>query len=374
MSAHLTTRGALYAFVIKEVRHLARDRQTLVILLLLPVVQLLLFGFAVRTDIDAVRVIVVSPVPDAATAALRNRFAHSGRFELLPPMAQAAAVDGLLKRGDADVAVILEPGLRHNLRSASPASILVVTDASDPNTSTTMQAYALAIVRDWQRHVGASGTAVRIEPRVRMRFNPTLESVNLFVPGLIALILTLVASLMSALSLSREKEQGTMELLLVSALRPWQIIVGKVIPYLGLAMANVLTVLVAARAIFGVPFNGSYALLFAASTLFALVSLALGVLIAALTTSQLAATLAALGGTMLPSTMLSGLIFPIESMPRPLQWLTAMVPARWFVDIIRGIMLKGVGLDVLWSHLLILTVMLALLLSAAIRRTSARLS
>jgi ABC-2 type transport system permease protein len=207
-----------------------------------------------------------------------------------------------------------------------------------------------------------------------MRFNPTLESVNLFVPGLIALILTLVTSLMTAISLSREKERGTFEVLLVSPLHPWQIIVGKVVPYLGLAMANVVTVLLAAWLVFGVPFRGSLALLLAASVLFSLVSLALGVLIAAVTSSQLAAMLAALGGTMLPSTMLSGLIFPLASMPLPMQVISHIVPARWFIEIVRGIMLKGVGLGVLWPQLAILTVMLVALLGLAIRKTSVRLA
>jgi ABC-2 type transport system permease protein len=215
---------------------------------------------------------------------------------------------------------------------------------------------------------------VRIETRTRMRFNPTLESVNLFVPGLIALILTLVTTLMTALSLSREKERGTFEVLLVSPLHPWQIIVGKVIPYLGLAMANVVTVLLAARLVFDVPFRGSVPLLLAASVLFALVGLSVGVLIATVTSSQLAAMLAALGGTMLPNTMLSGLIFPIASMPAPLQWLSHVIPARWFIDVVRGIMLKGAGVEVLWPQLLVLGVMLALLLGTAIRRMPVRLA
>jgi ABC-2 type transport system permease protein len=374
MSAATRALPALLAFMHKELRHLFRDRQTLVILLLLPLAQLVLFGVAVRTDIDEVRVTIVSPSPDAATAALRTRFAHAGRFVLLPPPASAQEVERLFRRGAVDVAVYLGSELRSGRSGTTPLQVLIVTDASDPNTSTTMQNYVNAVLRDWQRDRGGEAASVRIESRVRMRFNPTLRSVNLFVPGLIALILTLVTSLMSALSLSREKERGTMELLLVSPLRPWQIIIGKVVPYLGLAMANVVSVLLAARVVFAVPFNGSYTLLFLASMLFSLVSLALGVLIAAVTNSQLAATLTALGGTMLPSTMLSGLIFPIDSMPVPLQWVTLLVPARWFVEIIRGVMLKGVDAEVLRVPLLALTLMLVVLLTAAIRRTSARLA
>lgn len=364
---------ALAAFMRKEVRHLLRDRQTLAILLLLPLAQLLLFGFAVRTDIGAVRVAVVSPSPDATTAALRTRFAHSGRFTLLPPLSSAAQLEPLLRSGSVDVAVVVEPQLAARVAAGEVGAVQVVADASDPNTGSTMQAYASAEIRDWQASMGAPQAAVVLEPRVRMRFNPTLESVNLFVPGLIALILTMVTSLMTAISLSREKEQGTFELLLVSPLHPWQVIVGKVLPYLGLAMANVVTVLLAAWLVFGVPFRGSVGLLLATSVLFSLVGLSVGVLIAAVTSSQLAAMLAALGGTMLPNTMLSGLIFPIASMPRPLQVVSGIVPARWFIEIVRGIMLKGIGLDLLWRQVGVLLLMLAVLLTLAIRRTSVRL-
>ncbi len=365
---------ALVAFMVKEVRSLLRDRQTFLVLLLLPVAQLLLFGYAVRTDLHDVRVALAAPAPDATAAALRARFAHSGRFALLPPLTSSQQLETLFRRGDADVGVFLAPDFAAQLHRGEPAQVELVTDAVDPNTGITMQNYVNAEVRDWQASLGVPLSAVQVDTRVRMRFNPTLVSVNLFVPGLIALILTLVTSLMTALSLSREKERGTMEVLLVSPLRPWQIIVGNVLPYLVLALANAATVMLAARVIFAVPFRGSLWLLMAASTLFALVSLALGVCIAAVTRTQMAATLAALGGTMLPSTMLSGLIFPIASMPKPLQLVSAVVPARWFVTIVRGIMLQGVGVDVLWRPLAILAVMLAALLALAIGKTSARLT
>jgi ABC-2 type transport system permease protein len=179
---------------------------------------------------------------------------------------------------------------------------------------------------------------------------------------------------MTAISLSKEKERGTYEILLVSPLHPWQIIIGKVMPYLVLSMANLATVLVAARLVFGVPFVGSVPLLVATAMLFALVSLSLGVLIAAITNSQLAAMLAALGGTMLPSTMLSGMIFPIASLPLPMQVISNVIPARWFIQISRGIMLKGAGIAELWLPILVLFAMLVLFLTLAIRRTSVRLA
>ncbi len=207
-----------------------------------------------------------------------------------------------------------------------------------------------------------------------MRFNPTLESVNLFLPGLIALVLTLVSALMTAISLSREKERGTMEILLVSPLRPWQIIVGKVVPYLGLAFANVLTALLAAWLVFHVPFRGSVTLLLAESLLYSMVSLALGVLVASLTGSQRVAMLVALLVTMLPSALLSGMVFPVASMPDLLQWISNIVPARWFIIIARGIMLKGVGLEYLWRETLVLVVMTLILITLAVRTFKSRVA
>lgn len=240
-----------------------------------------------------------------------------------------------------------------------------------------MQVYSRAVISGWQAELAAANPAaahgVQVTAESRMRFNPTLESVNLFVPGLIALVLTLVSAMMTAISLSREKERGTLEILLVSPLRPVQIIVGKVAPYLLLAFANVVTALLVAWILFHVPFQGSLALLLAASVLYSMVGLALGTLIAAVTNSQRAAMLGALMGTMLPSTLLSGMIFPLASLPRVLQVLSNIVPARWFIVVARGIMLKGVGIEHLWQELAILTLMFVVVMAAAVRSFKARL-
>jgi ABC-2 type transport system permease protein len=357
----------------KEVRHLLRDRQTLLILLLLPLAQVVLFGFAVRTDIDNVRIGIVDPMPDPATRALRSRFEHNGRFEVVATPDRAGALDDLFRRGAADVGVTLPTHLARDLGRGDVAPIQIITDAADPNSGVIMQSYTAAIIRSWHAEQPSAG-GVRLETRARMRFNPTLESVNLFVPGLIALILTMVTAMMTAISLSREKERGTFEVLLVSPLHPWQIILGKVLPYLGLALANVVSVLLAAHLVFQVPFVGSIALLLAASTLYAMVGLALGVLIAAVTSSQLAAMLGAVIGTMLPNLMLSGMIFPIASMPAPLRIISHVIPARWFITICRGIMLKGAGLAALWPDLAVLGLMFAVLIGLAVRRSSVRLA
>ena len=268
----------------------------------------------------------------------------------------------------------MRPGFAGKLASGQPTQILLVTDASDPNSGSTRQAYAAAIIAAYQKELGTPPQMVKINPQVQMRFNPTLESTNLFVPGLIALVLTLVAAIMTAISLSKEKERGTLEVLLVSPLKPWQIIAGKVLPYLLLAFANVVTALAAARLIFNVPMRGSIALLLFASILYSMVGLALGTLIASVTSSQRSAMLGAVVGTMLPNTLLSGMVFPIASLPGWLQPVTYIVPARWFIVVARGIMLKGVGITYLWREHLILVVMLAVLLTAAVRSFKPRLA
>jgi ABC-2 type transport system permease protein len=198
-----------------------------------------------------------------------------------------------------------------------------------------------------------------------MRFNPTRESSNLFVPGLMAFVLTIVSSLMTAISLTREKETGTLEALLVSPLRPWQIIAGKVAPYIVVGFVSVAGVLAEARLVFHVPLRGSLVLLLVEGAVFILVSLSLGILISARTSSQRVAMMGALIGTMLPTMLLSGFIFPIESMPAPLRAISYVVPARWFVLVARSVMLKGVGLAYLWEPTLILVVMAAALLAAS---------
>lgn len=361
--------AALKAFMIKELRHIARDRQTLVILLFLPLALILIFGFAIRTDVPAVRVLFIDPTPSAATTGLQARFVGSGRFEMVGAAPTTAAIDPYFRRGEADLAVVFEPDFAAHLATGNPAGVYLISDAADPNTGRTVLAYGRAEIAAYRTELAGSapdGRGVRIGVRTRMLFNPTLESANLFVPGLIGLVLTIVTGLMTAVSLAREKESGTMEILLVSPLRPWQIILGKVLPYLLLAFANVVSSLLAAWLVFDVPFRGSVSLLLAASMVYAGTGLSLGVLIAAATDSQRAAMLGALAGTMLPNLLLSGMIFPVASLPDWLQPLTPIIPARWFNIISRAIMLQGVGIEHLWEPIAILIVMLVVFLTAAV--------
>jgi ABC-2 type transport system permease protein len=366
---------SLLGFVRKEVYHILRDTRTLLVLILLPVVAVLLFGFAIRTDVKEIRIAIVDPAPDHASLALRARFESTALFRTRALLPDVTALDALFRRGVVQQALIFEPDFGERLGRGEGARVLVVTDATDPNTGSILQSHALSTIRRHERELAGRGSAaVTIMPELRMRFNPTMESVNLFVPGLIAYVLTIICVLMTAISLTREKETGTMEVLLVSPLRPGRIIVGKVLPYLLLGFFNAVTVLALAAFIFHVPISGSLPLLLAYCLLYVLTALALGVLISTRTDSQRVATMAALAGMLLPTLMLSGFIFPIESMPRLLQWVSNVVPAKWFLIIVRGIMLKGVGIEHLWKETLILLGMTAFFLTAGVRNFRIRIA
>jgi ABC-2 type transport system permease protein len=229
------------------------------------------------------------------------------------------------------------------------------------------------VIRDYQMERNREGSAGGVIPVPLMMFNPSLKSVYLFVPGLMALILMLVSALMTSISIAREKENGTMEILLVSSLRPFQIIIGKVVPYMLLAFINSLTVLALAFLVFGVPCRGSVVLLVLESLLFIMTALSLGILISTVTSSQQAAMMISLGGLLLPTILLSGFIFPVASMPLPLQVISNIIPARWYLVIVRAIMLKGADFSTLWQETLVLLFMTCMFVTLSIRKFSVRL-
>jgi ABC-2 type transport system permease protein len=371
--------SALLGLLRKEIFHIRRDKRTLAVLLALPVVQVVLFGYAIRTDVTNVRLAIVDPAPDHVTQDIRSRFAAAGVFRIVAVVRRTEDLEPLFQSGTAQEAIVFESGFAQQLQRVEGAQLQIVTDTTDPNTGSLLQAYAQQVI---QEYVAAEVVAadlqvrrgVRIVPVARARFNPTRESSNLFVPGLMAFVLTIISSLMTAISLTREKETGTMESLLVSPLKPWQIIVGKVAPYLAIGFTSVVLVLVEARLLFDVPLRGSVLLLLFEGLLFILASLSLGILVSARTSSQRVAMMGAMLGTMLPNILLSGFIFPIESMPWPLRALSNVVVGRWFVDIARGIMLKGIGLEYLWPQTLVLVAMTAVLLTAATRSFKERLA
>jgi ABC-2 type transport system permease protein len=364
---------AFLGFVRKETLHLLRDRQTLAILILFPVVQVLIFGFAVRTDVRDIAIAIVDPTPDVTTTELRERIDASDRFHVVDVASSARGLDLQFRHGSIRQALVLPTDVERRLGRGDSLPVQLLTDGSDPNTGGIMQGYATAIVQRWYRDAVPAGGAIRIETQARMRYNPTLESSHLFVPGLVAFVLTIVAALMTAISITREKETGTMEMLLVSPIRPTAIVAGKVVPYIVLGFVSVLLVLAAARTVFGVPLRGSLVLLLAESALYIVTALALGIVISTVAPNQRTAMIAALAGLMLPTLLLSGFIFPLDSLPPVLQWISYIVPARWFLTIVRGIMIKGAGLATLWQETLILIGMTLFLLVKGSRGLAIRL-
>ena len=269
------------AFVIKEFKQIYRDKRTLVVLFGMPVVMMILFGFAIRNEVENARIVVLDASHDEVTRQLISKIDASNYFTVEGRIQRYDEIDALFQQGTIDEVLIFEADFARKLRQGRQPAVTVITDASNPNLAQLVQQYSSSIIVDFQQQLSPekSGSKGGITAKSNMLFNPQLKSVNLFVPGLIAVILMLVSTLMTSISITREKEMGNMEILLVSPLRPSQIIIGKVLPYLVLSFINVLTILVLARWIFDVPFRGSYLLFLAESLLFIFMALALGVFI-----------------------------------------------------------------------------------------------
>lgn len=364
------------AFVIKEFKQIYRDKRTLVVLFGMPVIMMILFGYAIRNEVENARVVVLDASQDQVTRQLIRKIDASNYFTVQGSIQRHDEIEALFQQGRIDEVLIFEPNFARKLKQGEQPAIKVITDASNPNLAQLIQQYSSSIIIDYQQQwsnneeAGSGGITVH----ANMLFNPQLESVNLFVPGLIAVILMLISALMTSISITREKEMGNMEILLVSPLKPLQIIIGKVLPYLVLSFVNVLTILALAQWAFGVPFRGSYGLFLLESVLFIFLALALGVLISTKANDQQTAMMVSLAGLLLPTVLLSGFIFPVSSMPLVLQWISNLIPARWFLVIIRSIMLKDSGLLFIWKETLIMVAMTLGFIALSIRSFKIRLS
>ncbi|NGP77181.1 ABC transporter permease [Balneolaceae bacterium YR4-1] len=350
---------AFIGFIVKEFKQIYRDKRTLVVLFGMPIIQMLLFGFAIRNEVENAKVSVLDASNDEVTRQIISKIDASNYFTVEGQIQRYDEIEELFQQGEIDEVLVFEPDFARKLHRGERPAINIITDASNPNLAQLIQQYSTSIVIDYEIENGADGKVQRggLTANVNMLFNPQLESVNLFVPGLIAVILMLISALMTSISITREKEMGNMEILLVSPLRPGQIIIGKVLPYLVLAFVNVLTVLALAKWVFGVPFRGSYSLFLAESLLFIFTALALGVFISTKADDQQTAMMVSLAGLLLPTVLLSGFIFPISSMPVPLQLISNIIPARWYLVIVRSIMLKDSGLFFIWKETLVLVIM-----------------
>lgn len=363
-----------WAFVFKETLHILRDPRTLVILLGLPTVQVILFGFAITNEINDARLAVYDASKDEVTQEITDRLTASDFFRLSVEVEDPGKLERAFQHERAKLAVVFPPGFQQDFFRNDKPQIQLIADATDPNTATTLIAYASAIIRQYEQEKKGSGALpLSIQTEVRMRYNQQLKGVFLFVPGVITIILMLVSAMMTSIALAREKELGTMEVLLVSPLKPAVIVVGKVIPYIALGLVIMSIILALAATVFQMPLRGNLGLLVAECLLFILTSLSIGIFISTKVNSQLVAMLISLAALLLPTILLSGFIFPIENMPSLLQIISHIVPARWFIIIVKAIMLKGAGLEIVWKETLILAGMAVLLIAASVRSFKLRL-
>jgi ABC-2 type transport system permease protein len=353
----------------KEAIQLRRDTRSLVLAFLLPVALLVIFAYGISWDVTDVKTVVVDQDWSARSRALVEAFRSSGYFRIRERPAQASDVGGLIDRGAAQLALVIPPDFAADLDGGRPASLQAIVDGSDANTATIILGYSQATVRSYAARALAqpSGPSEVIRLESRVWYNEELLSRNMIVPGLVAVIMMIIAAMLTSLTMAREWERGTMEQLASTPVHRAEVVLGKLLPYLAIGLVDVVVTSSLGVFLFDVPFRGNVALLMAASTLFLIGALGLGMFISAATKSQLLATQLAMVVTFLPAFLLSGFMYAIEIMPRALQAVTLFIPARYFVVVTRGIFLKGVGAEVLVRQGLLMLAFAAVGLFLSIR-------
>ena len=342
------------SFIIKEARHILRDKRTMLILFGMPVVMMLLFGFAISTDVRNVRTAVVLSHVDHQTHKMVERLGANEYFDILYKVDNSAAAEQLIRHQKADVAIVFD---RNN-------AIQVITDGADPNMAQMYANYATMILQ-------SSDTSVMTQ---KLLFNPQMRSCYNFVPGIMGMLLMLICAMMTSISIVKEKERGTMEVLLVSPIRPLMIIIAKAVPYLVLAFVILCTILFISKYLLLVPISGSLFWIFLVSCIYIIVALSLGLLISTVANTQLVALLTSAMMLLMPSILLSGMMFPVESMPDILQYISAIMPPRYYISAMRKLMIMGVGIDKVMHEVLVLSLMATVLLSAALLKFRNRLA
>ncbi|RGU61688.1 ABC transporter permease [Paraprevotella clara] len=357
-----------WAFIKIEFFHIFRDRRTMLILLGMPVLQIILFGFAITTELNHSRVAVLDPSKDAVTTRITERIDENRYFSVVKELSSASDIETVFRHDEADIVVAFTPDFDANL-STGEAGIQLVVDATDPNTGNMMAGYVQGIVGQALQ----SGTQSSPIVQTHLLFNPQMKSAYNFVPGVMGLILMLICAMMTSISIVREKETGTMEVLLVSPIRPIFIILAKAVPYLVLSCVNLITILLLSVYVLHVPVEGSLWTLSFLSLLLIAVALSLGLLISCVVQNQVAAMIVSGMGLMMPVMLLSGMIFPIESMPAVLQWISNIIPARWYIQAVKKVMIEGLGMAAVWHEALILSGMAALLIGLSLKKFKERL-
>jgi ABC-2 type transport system permease protein len=354
----------------KEFIQMRRDRLTFAMMVGIPVLQLLVFGYAIQTDVRNLPTVVLDQSRTPESREIVQALENTGNFRIVTWVDGWPAVDRALARGDAQAAIVVPYEYPRALARGRTATLQVIVDASDPLASQSAIAAAAAIaqVRNLAILTRAAGRRdVPLEARVRPRYNPGLRSPNYIVPGLVGVILTLTMVLITAMAIVRERERGTLEQLIVTPITKTELMLGKIAPYVGVGLIQMTAVLILGRFVFDVPVTGNIVLLYGVSLVFIIASLAFGLFVSTLVRTQQQAMQASFG-FMLPNILLSGFMFPRQAMPEIAQWLGLLVPLTYFLKVVRGILLKGVGLDALWREVLILAGFAVVLIVASVRR------
>ncbi len=363
------------AFVRKEFYHVFRDRKTLLLLFGMPIAQIVLFGFALTNEIKNTKIVICDYSNDIATRTIIDKLEVSANFEIEKALLSASEIEKSFREGAIKLVVVFPENFNQSLNHLNNAQIQIIADASDPNTANTLTMYATNIINDYQRGL-LTGQKIpyQIETEIRMIYNPELKGTTNFVPGVMALVLFLISVLMTSVSIVREKETGTMEVLLVSPFNTILVVISKAVPYFFLSLINLTMILLLSVFLLDMPIKGSYTLLFAESSLLIITALSLGLLISNSTASQQTAMLISLMGMLLPTVILAGFMFPLENMPKALQIISNFVPAKWYYIIAKSIMIKGLGFSAIWKETLILLGMTLFLLVVSIKKFKIRLS
>ena len=346
------------SFVIKEGRHILRDKRTMLILFGMPIVLMLLFGFAITTDVKNVRTIIVTSSADHQTQQAINRLAASEYFTITATVNTPKEAERLIRNQKADMAIVFGQNF-----ASKKSGLQLIVDGADPNMAQQWVNYATGVLTNM------TGALVN----TKMLYNPQMKSAYNFVPAIMGMLLMLVCAMMTSISIVREKERGTMEVLLVSPVRPLVIIIAKVVPYLVLAFVILTTILLMSHYVLGVPLHGSIAAIYFVSTIYILLALSLGLLISNIANSQLMALLLSAMVLLMPIVMLSGMMFPVESMPKILQWISLIIPPRYYMTAMRKLMIMGVGIGEVLPEVLVLTAFTVVLLAVSLIKFNKRL-
>jgi len=364
----------LLSFVKKEFYHIFRDNRTLLIIIGIPVVQILLIGFAISTEVKNVQVAVYDPSNDISTQRILNRMEASEYFNIVQKLNHPEQIEEVFKDGKVNFVIVFSENFHNSLYHTGEASIQLIADATDPNQATTISSYAANIIQDYQQElIREYDIPFRITPEVQMLYNPEMRSAYNFVPGLMGLIFMLICAMMTSIAIVREKETGTMEVLLASPMKPIYVVISKMLPYFIISWFIFGLILVLSFSILEVPVVGNLLWLNVFSLLFIVVALSLGLLISTVVNTQVAAMLVSGMAFMLPVMLLSGMLFPIESMPPILQGFSCIIPARWYISGVRKLMIEGVDIIYVWKEISILLGMAVFIITVSLKKLRTRL-